>query len=247
MTAAVPLALAALAYLVAARRVPGWPLRRSAAWMAGLAVLAVCLAGLDAAAGRRLSAHMLQHAGLTLLAPPLLLLGAPARLALRASSRSAQRALAAALSGRIPRALCHPLVAWALFCGTLLATHLTGVYGLALRSPLVHALEHAAYFWTGVLFWLPLVAAAPVPHRLGPVGALAYLMTAMPVMVAIALWLGSGTLRYPAYAGPGALADQHAAAAMMLASGALAMLAAALGPGAAPPTRTARAPAARPG
>jgi hypothetical protein len=54
-------------------------------------------------------------------------------------------------------------------------------------------------------------------------------MTAMPVMVAIGIWLGGTTLRYPAYAGPGALADQHAAAAIMLASGALAMLAAALG------------------
>jgi putative membrane protein len=228
VTALAPLVAAALAYVAAARRARGWPRWRSSAWLAGLAVLALCLAGLDDQADRRLSAHMLQHAGLTLLAPPLLLLAAPARLALRAASGSTRRALAAALGGRALRTLCHPLAAWTLFCATLLATHLTGVYELALRSPLVHALEHAAYFWTAVLFWLPLAGATPVPYRLGPLGALAYLMTAMPVMVALGIWLGGATLRYPAYAGPGALADQHAAAAIMLGSGALAMLAAVL-------------------
>jgi putative membrane protein len=214
---------------VAAWRVPGWWGARTAAWLAGLAVLGVSLVVLDGAADRRLSAHMLQHLGLTLMAPPLVLLGAPARLALRASGRATRRALAAVLAGRTLRALCRPPAAWALFCGTLATTHLTGIYAQALQSPALHAIEHAVLFWTAVLFWLPLAGAAPVPHRLGPLGALAYLMSAMPVMAALAIWLDGDALRYPAYAGPGALADQHAAAAIMLVGGALAMLAAALG------------------
>jgi cytochrome c oxidase assembly factor CtaG len=171
----------ALAYVLATRRVERWPLRCTAAWLAGCAVLGLCLSLDDS----RLELHMLQHAGIALVAPPLLLLGAPLRLALRATRGRARRALAGALVRS--RAVAHPLVAWALFNATVLGVHL---WGLGVRDPLSHGLEHAAMFWTAVLFWLPLVGAAPVPHRLGPLGALAYLMTAMPVMVGIALRLG---------------------------------------------------------
>jgi len=66
------------------------------------------------------------------------------------------------------------------------------LYGLGVRDPLLHGFEHASMFWTAVLFWLPLVGAAPVPYRLGPLGALAYLMSAMPAMVAIGMRLGGG-------------------------------------------------------
>jgi cytochrome c oxidase assembly factor CtaG len=90
----------------------------------------------------------------------------------------------------------------------------------------VHALEHAAYFWSAVLFWLPLAGAAPVPHRLGPVAMLAYLMTAMAAMAVVGVALGGSTVRYPEYA---SLADQHVAAGIMIGAGALATLAATFG------------------
>jgi cytochrome c oxidase assembly factor CtaG len=173
----------ALAYLLAARRVAGWPLRRKASWLAGCAVLGVCLSLDDS----RLELHMLQHVGIALVAAPLLLLGAPLRLALRATGGATRRALAGALSGS--RVVCHPAVGWTLFAATTFVVHR---YGLDVRNLWLHGLEHAALFWTAVLFWLPLVGAAPVPYRLGPLGALAYLMTAMPVMVAIGMWLGGG-------------------------------------------------------
>jgi len=211
---AVPLALA---YLLAVRRVERWPRARTAAWLAGSAVLGLCLALDDA----RLSGHMLQHVGISLVAPPLLLLGAPARLALRVTGGATRRALAGALSGS--RVLCHPVVGWTLFAAAMVGVH---VYGLAVRDPLVHGLEHAAVFWTAVLFWLPLVGAAPVPYRLGPLAGLAYLMSAMPVMVGIAVWLGGDSLRYAEYPG---LAGQHRAAAIMLGAGAVVTLAGVLG------------------
>jgi cytochrome c oxidase assembly factor CtaG len=149
---------------------------------------------------------MVQHVGIALVVAPLLLLGAPLRLALRASGGPTRRALAAALTQT--RLLSHPLVAWTLFNATVLSVHL---WGLGVRNPLLHGLEHAALFWTAVLFWLPLVGATPVPYRLGPLGALAYLMSAMPVMVAIGMWLGG------------------AAGAIMLAAGAAMTLAAVIG------------------
>jgi cytochrome c oxidase assembly factor CtaG len=175
--------LPAVAYLLAARRVARWPLARTLGWLAGCAVLGVCLSLDDSS----LSLHMLQHVGIALVAPPLLLLGAPLRLALRVTGGATRRALAGTLIHS--RLVAHPVAGWALFTATTVVVHL---YGLGVRDPLLHGFEHAAMFWTAVLFWLPLVGAAPVPYRLGPLGALAYLMSAMPAMVAIGMRLGGG-------------------------------------------------------
>ena len=63
----------------------GWPRGAVASFIAGLLVLASrCCPGIDAYADELLSVHMVQHLLLMLLAPVLLLWGAPVRLALRA-------------------------------------------------------------------------------------------------------------------------------------------------------------------
>ncbi|MEA2195050.1 MAG: hypothetical protein QOG42_1484 [Solirubrobacteraceae bacterium] len=220
------LAALAVLYVRAARRARRWPARRTAAWLAGLLAIAVALAsGVEAQDGRLLSAHMLQHLLLTVVAPPLLLVAAPAALTLRSVPRATAARVARLLRGRVLRAACHPLVALPAFVGVTAVTHLTGLYELAIRHPLVHVAEHGAYVLTATMFWAALVAPAPAPHRLRPIGALAYIMAAMPPMVAIALVLAGDTLRYPVYAGPGALADQHVAAALMLAGAVLSALA----------------------
>jgi putative membrane protein len=227
----VALAVAAVAYVRAARRTARpWPLRRTLAWLAGLVAIAVALgSGVEAQDGRLLSAHMLQHMLLSVVAPPLLLIGAPATLALRALPRASAARLSRLLRGRVLRGACHPLAALVAFVAVMALTHLTGLYELALRHPLVHVAEHGAYLLTALAFWAPLVAPAPAPHRLEPIGALAYIMAAMPPMVAVALVLAADTPRYPLYREPGALADQHVAAAIMLAGAVLPALAVTFG------------------
>jgi cytochrome c oxidase assembly factor CtaG len=108
-------------------------------------------------------------------------------------------------------------VAWAAFAAVLVGTHVPAFYDLALREPVVHALEHALYLWAAVLFWTPLLAAEPLPARLGGVGAIAYLLTAMVPMTLVGVWLLlAGDVQYPHYAATaGALADQRAGAAAM--------------------------------
>jgi putative membrane protein len=211
--ALLPLVAVALAYAAGVRRARRWPARRTAAFAAGLAMLAIALAALDGAAGRELRAHMVQHLLIVVVAAPLLVLGAPVQLALRAGVPG------------VPAmgALVHPAVGWTALTATTLATHLTGVYDLALRSPPVHALEHTAYLWSALLFWLPLAGAAPLPNRPGPFGRMLWILAAMPPMSAVAAWLGDA--QQPVYAhyahtlGSGALADQSAAAALMAVGG----------------------------
>jgi cytochrome c oxidase assembly factor CtaG len=222
-----PLLVLAAAYGGAAWRAGGWPLPRVAAFGAGLAVLAVALGPrLDAAADERLSAHMLQHLLVGLAAPPLLAAGAPVRLALRAGGRATRRAIADVLHAPVIRRLGHPWVGCAVFAGVLGAVHVPAVYDLALRAPAVHAVEHAALFWSAMCLWAPLVAADPVPRRAGAVGGVAVLMAAMTAMSAVsAVLAAAGRPLYAPYAdwaaahGTDALADQRTAAGIMAVGG----------------------------
>ena len=126
--------------------------------------------------------------------------------------------------------LTRPACGFALFTVVVLATHLTGVYEAALRDQTVHAFEHAAYFWSGTLFLLPLLAADPIPHPPGAIARFSWLMAAMTVMsIPPALFLFDEHVRYPFYLAPAralhvsALADQQTAGMMMLLAGGVVM------------------------
>jgi cytochrome c oxidase assembly factor CtaG len=229
-------AAAAALYAVGTTRRRGWPARRTASFMAGLATLALALlSGIDGFSERLLSVHMVQHLLLGLVAPALLLWGAPARLALGSTRGRARTALAAALASPASRTLGRPAAAFALFATVVLATHLTGLYELALEHPFVHELEHAAYFWSGVALLAPLIAADPMPHAPGPIARFAWLMGAMAAMALPGALLTFATsVRYPYYVAPAralgrsALADQHMAGAIMWVGGGVVVFALAL-------------------
>ena len=213
----------AVAYLWGARRVRGWPAWRAAAFVAGLAALAVALVALDAGADRTLVAHMVQHLVLVFVAAPLLVLGSPVALALRATRRGARRVLA------VP-ALAHPLVAWCALPAAMAGTHFSGLYELALRQPVVHVAEHVLYLVAAALFWRPVLGADPVPRRPRFVGRVLYLMLAAGPLALVGVALQqSDRVWYAAYAGPGGLADQRDAGAVMWVGGGLALAAITLG------------------
>jgi putative membrane protein len=217
---AAELLAAAAVYVRAARRVRRWPLWRSAAFVGGLVALAVALMALDAAADRTLVGHMVQHLVLVYAAAPLLVLGSPIALGLRACGRPARRLLRA-------RALAHPLVGWSALPAAMAVTHFTGAYDLALRDPPLHIAEHALYLAAAALFWRPVIGADPVPQRPGLAGRLLYLMLAAGPLALVGVAMqASAHPWYDAYAGPGALADQHDAGAVMWVGGGLALAAA---------------------
>jgi putative membrane protein len=233
---AAALALAGALYLHASTRRPGWPARRALSFLAGLGVLALALAsGIDAYAEQLLSLHMIQHLLLSLLAPALLLYGAPVRLALGAGSPALRRFLARMLASRLVRLLTQPAVGLALFALVQLATHLTGLFELTLEDPWLHELEHAAFFASGLLLLAPLIAADPLPHAPAPLARFAWMMGAMTAMaVPGALLTFEASVRYGSYAAPAralgrsALTDQHVAGAIMWVGSGIAMFALAL-------------------
>ena len=128
------------------------------------------------------------------------------------------------------RALARPLPAWILFNATLLAWHIPAAYDATLTSGTVHAVEHAMFFFTGLLFWARVVDPGPLRPRLMWPQRIAYVSGAMVVgwMLAIVLVLAP----HPIYAllrrllsrpgGISALTDQQLAAGVMWVSGSLA-------------------------
>jgi putative membrane protein len=104
------------------------------------------------------SAHMFQHILITLVAPPLMLLGLPSWLFDPLKTRPALLGLA--------RWLCNPFLAFAAFNVTFVAWHIPSLYNLALYSPQVHLLEHASIVATALLTWMPILSPTKLIPRL---------------------------------------------------------------------------------
>jgi len=210
--------------LVRVRRAGGgYPRGAVAAWFGGVAVLALALASpVDIYADVSFTVHMAQHLLLTLVAPPLLALGAPVTLALRSLSPGRARRVSSALGSRPIAFLTRPIVAWALFAGVPWVVHFSPLFDLALRSDVWHAIEHALWVTTSLFLWWPVVGVDPSPHPWSYPARLLTLFLAMPAMsfLSLAIFVASRPL-YPTYVavappwGPEALEAQRDAAVLM--------------------------------
>jgi len=225
--------VAAIGWLVLARRVaaahPEHPPSawRNAAFLGGLAVIGIALTSpIEAYEGQLFSVHMLQHMLLQLVAAPLLLLGAPATLALRAASPSVRRVLLGILHSRAVSILSFPLLAWVLFAAVNWGWHFSSLYDQALETPWLHNLQHATFMGAALLFWWPVIGADPARWRLPHPVRLFYLFLAMPQnsFLGVALMSAPAAL-YPHYLsngrdwGPTPAVDQSVGGMLMWVGG----------------------------
>ena len=168
---------------------------RAASFVAGmLFILMALVSPLDAAAGRLLSMHMLQHVLLTTIGPPLVLLGLPPVL------------LGAVLRHHVAhtlRLITNPVVTGTLFIVTMWVWHVPPVYQLALDYIPVHMLMHATFLATGMLFWWPVVQPLPEPGAMKEGSRLLYLVaTGFPMELLALLLLASNGVVYGYYEAP---------------------------------------------
>jgi putative copper resistance protein D len=176
---------AAAGYVVGVRRLHAhgrsWPAGRTVAFLSGLTVVLIATASGVAAYDRVLfSLHVVQHILLGMVAPLLLVLGAPITLALQAGSRPMQRRVLRVLHSAPARVLTHPLTAWLLF-GTSVATlYFTPLYELSLRNGWFHVATHAYFLGAGCLFLAHVVGLDPIPHALGYGARLLYVLVLLP-------------------------------------------------------------------
>ena len=221
------LALAGAAYsrgwrVLHARNAIRFPPRRLAAFLGGLAAIGVAIASpLDTAADRNLAAHMVQHLVLLVVAPPLLLLGAPLVPLMRGLPRAFVRAVVRPIMGSsLPRWLTHPAVGLGAMFVVTWGWHVPAAFELALRSDAWHAIEHACFLGGGLLYWWHVVQPWPSRPRLQPWAVVPYLLLGDLQNTALgAVLTFADRIVYPSYAaaaGPArALADQVTAGVIM--------------------------------
>ena len=91
-----------------------------------------------------LTAHMVQHLLLMIMAAPLILLGT--------------RGIVP--SSRMRIISTHPIFCWLAGTVTVIAWHIPAVFELALRSHFLHEFEQVSFFVAGLLFWWPVILPA---------------------------------------------------------------------------------------
>jgi len=172
----------------------------------GLALLGLSLFGpLDAYAGRAFFIHMTQHLVLALITAPLLLAAGPMSALMWAMPEQLRLGLGGAFArqGALRAALSFvtkPQVALPAFIGTFYIWHLPSAYDAALRNGAVHFVEHATMFFSGVLFWWPLIGPAPLRSPLSYPQRTVYLLAAVtPKALLGAIITLSGRVLYRHY------------------------------------------------
>jgi putative membrane protein len=168
--------------------------RQAVAFGAGLATMMIALNGpIDALADHRLfTAHMAQHLLLSLVVPPLLLLGIPAWM-LRPLLRGR------AIRG-VARALTHPVITFALYNGFVAVVHTPPVYEAMVRNDTVHIALHVLFMAAGTLMWWPLLSPLPeLPRLTYPAQTLYLFLLLIPMAAVSAPITLAGQVVYPWY------------------------------------------------
>jgi putative membrane protein len=194
---------------------------RAQLFLLGVVILfAATVSPLDTLSSYLLSMHMVQHLLMTLIIPPLLLVGTPGWLL--------RPVLGLPFGRPVGRALTHPLVAFIIFNAVFVIWHVPALYDLALRNDAVHIVEHILFLGTAMLAWWPVFSPLEELPRLSEPAQLLYLFFAsLPPTILGAVITFAALPLYPAYVaaprlwGLSPLFDQHIGGLIMWIPGAL--------------------------
>ena len=219
-------AFAAFFYVAAVvrlhRRGDRWPWYRTVLWLLGIALLFyITNGGVNVYQKYLFSQHMLAHMALGMMVPVLLVPAAPITLALRAihkrtdASRGAREWLLLIVHSRYFGVLSNPIVAAAIFVGSLWLFYYSGIFGWATVDHVGHEWMVIHFLGAGYLFVSALIGVDPAPYRAPyPMRLIVLLATmAFHAFFGLALLSGTGLLLADWYGamgwGTSALEDQQ--------------------------------------
>lgn len=164
------------------------------------------------------TAHMVQHLLLTMIVPPLLLLGTPGWMLIPLIRPRPVFAIA--------RWITQPLVAFILFNVAFAVSHVPALYDLTLASHTAHIAAHLVFMATAVLMWWPILSPmAELPRIAYPLQILYIFFQTIPSSGVGAMVTLAERPLYRVYAeaprvwGIDALADQQFGGALMWVGG----------------------------
>ena len=199
------------------RSVPAW---RQAAFYSGLTLIVLTLVSpIGHISQELLFMHMIEHLLLADFGALLIVLGL--------TGPVLQPILKIKFFDRL-RVLTHPAIAFPLWAINLYVWHLPALYEAALRSSVVHSIEHIMFIGFAINMWMPLFGPLPKPRWFGNLGKLGYILAVRltgAVLGNIFIW--SGTTFYSYYArgedywGISALKDQGIAGSVMMVEGSI--------------------------
>jgi putative copper resistance protein D len=214
--------LVAAAYLLGVRRLAArgrrWPRWRTASFLGGVLVLVIAMQSGLASLDDVFAVHNVQHVALMMLAPPLLVGGAPLALGLAAGGPILRQTILPVVrdpsmhlaDGRFG------IVALALdYYGVMFVYLLSPWFRIATQHPIGHELGHLYFFGCGLVFWHGLIGTSTRRWRRSPRSILTTVALGAPAMAALGLAVA---LRGPAIA-PGLSGTDVADGAVALALG----------------------------
>lgn len=222
------------------RRLATWP--RLIAYLSGLAILATALMSpIDALGGQLFFMHMIQHLLTIMIAAPLMLLANPFPFMLWALPSGARKQVArhfrrdAVLRLALAK-IARPGVTWLIFITVYIGWHDSTAYNTALIYGWVHDIQHITFFLAALLYWWPVIGAAPrIQGRFPGWGKVAYLIGTVPPNMFIGVSIAfAGEVLYPYYLsvpriwGLTVIQDQQLAGAIMWIPGSMMFIVGAL-------------------
>lgn len=180
-----------------------WPWGRTICWLIGIGIVIWCTnASIALYAQVSVGLHMVQHMTLAMLAPILLVLGAPATLALRAlpASRTDERGprewVVWFLNSWVTRLLTNPIYVFIVYVVGLYGLYFTPAFGWLMGSHVGHVIMQVHFIVTGYLFCWILIGIDPRPRPLPYWGRLILLLLALSVhgFFAVAMMMRSTPL-----------------------------------------------------
>jgi len=217
------------------KRGDAWPVGRTISFALGIAAIDFATSGgLGVYALFSFEYHMIAHMVLGMLAPIGLVLGAPLTLALRTlpqgrtpEERGVRSSLLAALHSRYSAVITNPVVALALFDGSLFVLYFTNLFGDLMQNHAGHFFMNIHFLLAGYLFFHVIIGIDPNPRKVPHIVRIVILFAAMSIHAFFAISLLATTTLidggyYKSIATPWVtdlLASQHAAGSVAWAMG----------------------------
>jgi putative copper resistance protein D len=175
--------------IILSRRGDKWPVGRTIAFALGISAIDFATSGgLGVYSRFAFSNHMLSHMVLGMIAPIGIVLGAPITLALRTlpigrtdQERGIRGSFIALLHSKLSQIYTHPVIALAIFDGSLFALYFTPLFGNLMQGHSGHFFMSIHFLLAGILFFQVLIGIDPMPRKVPHIVKMIIIFAAMSI------------------------------------------------------------------